>query len=901
MPKNQKTYRVFISSPRDVAEQRAVARAAVESVSSFYERRGLRVESWLWEKDAVSEFGASAQDIIANQLGEYDIYIGLMGARFGSPTGKHGSGTEEEFREALEAHKARRILRLGFFFKNVQLSTANLSTSDIAQLQKVGEFKEAIGPLGLYQEFKEDHELSRFVQRLVTDAIEGHAESGTIASLQYNLHTKSEAREKPVISRLFFNESLNRLEEDLTNGTRLRLTLEDVWIDPDLRLIGPDAMDETVHRSQCSFTNVVKWLAEGSSVVVFGDEKAGRSSLCRTAFTRLYSLEYFPIIMPIERLNVPDNSKFLQRVRLAFAEQYENVSSADASRIPTNKIIVIIDDFDRAKINSRCSSKLLQHMLDNFCSVLLSTSPLFALNVVGSTAEIAALSKFRRAEIKAVGHRKRYDLIERWCLAGQNEQPSEEHLRNEVERRRSVIDRILATSLVPRTPITVLVLLQAMEARQIGDLARTGYVRYYKFLIDSLLLRNTAPDVAELSYALLPEVAWAMYEDQTDTLQPDKVERVVESFADRRALRKTALYSALSALRRVGMFEDVDDGYRFRHRYTYYFFVADYISKQLAEPAMIERVKQLCRQISLKESSSILIFLSFHSNSHLVTNELLVVLRSVFEDGNRFELTGVRTAAVNQLIYDTPRRIIDHERFRHNRERRLELADVASSLEGEQNDEVEDQASSDKTASEMTTTFIVVEVLGHILRNHYAQLEAEPKKEIFSETIDATLRCLGAVFDRLAGSLDEIVTTVAVVTDKLEQDVSTSRKETLAKRIVFYVVVMLFVYIVNRLVRAVGDESLEITYKQTVSNFKGPTRRYIELAIQLDCFRDFPLENLKQIMLDLGGDRLGIAAVQTVVARRLDMRPTLNRSELQRICDTAGLNLKSRLIARQKQ
>ena len=103
MPEQQKVYKVLISSPSDVAKQRSVAKEAVHAISATYERRGIRVTAWTWEDDAVSQIGQPPQDAINNQLGPYDIYLGIMGSRFGSPTGNFGSGTEREYEEALQA------------------------------------------------------------------------------------------------------------------------------------------------------------------------------------------------------------------------------------------------------------------------------------------------------------------------------------------------------------------------------------------------------------------------------------------------------------------------------------------------------------------------------------------------------------------------------------------------------------------------------------------------------------------------------------------------------------------------------------------------------------------------------------------------------------------------------
>ena len=54
--------------------------------------------------------GGEPEVLINDQIGKYDIFLGVMWRRFGTPTGVAESGTEEEFRRALELW-AQELLR----------------------------------------------------------------------------------------------------------------------------------------------------------------------------------------------------------------------------------------------------------------------------------------------------------------------------------------------------------------------------------------------------------------------------------------------------------------------------------------------------------------------------------------------------------------------------------------------------------------------------------------------------------------------------------------------------------------------------------------------------------------------------------------------------------------------
>ena len=287
MPKQQLIYRVFLSSPGDLDQQRQVAKEAIESLSRQYERRGIKIVPWLWEDETVSEMGATPQEIITSQLGPYDIYIGIMGARFGSPTKNYGSGTEEEFYEAIAANRATGRPKLGFFFREVVIKTTTLNQELIDQLASINKFRIEIGPLGLYREFLEDHTLSSLVSSTVSKLIDDDdIHLGTIP-VQYGLGFQM-VKSGPAISRSFLNETLIAVDGNLTTGSE-RLTLADLWIEPELKDLSdldadkPTRSDIGIKELASEFQN------SGTAILMSGGETSGKSSICYQLYQHLFN------------------------------------------------------------------------------------------------------------------------------------------------------------------------------------------------------------------------------------------------------------------------------------------------------------------------------------------------------------------------------------------------------------------------------------------------------------------------------------------------------------------------------------------------------------------------------------------------------------------------------------
>jgi len=156
MAKTHTILQVFVASPSDVSEERAsLSRVVTEFNNTWGSRNCVTLELLKWETSTHPAFGAGAQDVINKQIGdEYDIFIGIMWGRFGSPTERAESGTEEEYNRAYSrlSDSTNRI-QIMFYFKDAGIPPSKI---DPSQLEKVLNFKKKIANDhgGLYRSFE---------------------------------------------------------------------------------------------------------------------------------------------------------------------------------------------------------------------------------------------------------------------------------------------------------------------------------------------------------------------------------------------------------------------------------------------------------------------------------------------------------------------------------------------------------------------------------------------------------------------------------------------------------------------------------------------------------------------------------------------------------------------------
>ncbi|MBS7787086.1 DUF4062 domain-containing protein [Flavobacterium sp. CYK-55] len=199
MPQLINKYRIFIASPSDLAEERAAMNDVISELNITYGNpNNLYLELLNWENNSapgISE--TSIQHIINNDIPVYDIFIGFLWMKFGTPTNGFGSGTEEEFNIAYEKFKAdNNSIQILFYFKNAV--PKSLEDIDVIQLSKVRDFKTKLGEKNTYYwEFTEREELEKFLRLHIPKRIDQLRElstkiSKTTHQIESNLESTSQ-------------------------------------------------------------------------------------------------------------------------------------------------------------------------------------------------------------------------------------------------------------------------------------------------------------------------------------------------------------------------------------------------------------------------------------------------------------------------------------------------------------------------------------------------------------------------------------------------------------------------------------------------------------------------------------------------------------------------------------
>ena len=247
--------RVFVASASDVAIERQALQGIVNelnrTIRALIPSSETRVELVRWETDAHPAAGR-AQGVILEQVGDYDILLGILWHRHGTPTGRANSGTEEEVREALKRREATGRPELMIYYSRALIPPPR-SLVEIEQLRRVVGLREVLEKEALLWEYDSTATFPDLVRPHLTEVVGKLLRGPNATATSTNVSATATPRSVSVP----------------TAGKRIRITdvgENDAWFKAKGQMIGKAA---TVVEIDADFP----WEGWSSGTLTFDDEE----------------------------------------------------------------------------------------------------------------------------------------------------------------------------------------------------------------------------------------------------------------------------------------------------------------------------------------------------------------------------------------------------------------------------------------------------------------------------------------------------------------------------------------------------------------------------------------------------------------------------------------------------
>ena len=146
--KEIKQINLFISCPGDIKDELNSIEVIVKEFNkTFGKISNFSIQIVHWNEDTYTDIGEDGQEIINNQI-DYDILIGILWMKLGTPTKRDKSGTVEEINRAIKNPEKQQLI----YFKTA--TPNNLNDIITPDLDDIMLFKEELSKKLLYKEFE---------------------------------------------------------------------------------------------------------------------------------------------------------------------------------------------------------------------------------------------------------------------------------------------------------------------------------------------------------------------------------------------------------------------------------------------------------------------------------------------------------------------------------------------------------------------------------------------------------------------------------------------------------------------------------------------------------------------------------------------------------------------------
>lgn len=686
------------------------------------------------------------------------------------------------------------------------------------------------------------------------------------------------------------------------------LDLNDVFIYPNLKPLNDDNKFDMKKTSSDSLMNSVH-----KKILLIGDEYCGKSTLLKKIFIDSISNNMLPLIIEGGAIR---NSKleYDKIISRHVKKQYDNLDGISYVSLESKKIL-LLDAFDLVKGDRTSISAFLDNSYKIFDKIIITVNDTFDFGGSELLGESYFDIDYAKYEILKLGHRLRYELVNKWNQLKeecQNENGSLIYKNNHAVR---TITKVIGKNYVPSTPFFLLTLLQSMESGNALDVSANTYGYYYEYLITQSL-GNASVKKEELDefFNYVKELSFYFYSKNLKDESKNALWDFNQLFCTEYGV-KIDFENRFKLLVKAKILEAKDgEYYKFKYPYVYYFFIAKYLSDTIRTDTTISIIDGLVTTLGRRRSMSILMFLTHHSRDESILDKVVTQAKQLFSNSKPTALE-VDTDFVNNIVdkiqfdpitYESQNRL----ELRRAMESKKDAIEEGSTQDYESlivlDDTVEDEQQNEKDIvkahseeyvsdylKDMNLSFKSLEILGQLSRNYYGSLKVTQKRKLLDEAIKAPLRSLdyffGLISDNAESSLEMIEKRIFdKLMDKSDESTNKQMRE-LAKRFLFEMITSLCFFFITKISSSIGSVNLQQVIDDVCDEMDSNAGSLIKLATMLELGNAVSVDQLRRFINSMKPNQLTERLMKAIILNYLYMFERTDK-EAQQICSIAGIN-----------
>lgn len=639
-----------------------------------------------------------------------------------------------------------------------------------------------------------------------------------------------------------YKTRINTLGLKVTHPSKDNITLEDIFIYPDLWRI--DNTENNRNNFHEVSSEQLKKIDSVGHTIIYGAETSGKTSLINMLQMTYKHNGFIPIVLTGKEIksNEYSTDRIKKLIVSSFKNKYEidNKTLSLFEQADKKEIVLIIDDFQEAGLNSQFKAEFIKNILSlNYLNVLILAHESMSFEATSEGELAKELVGFKHYKILEFGHKLRDKLIRKWVLLGSETSLQNNDLIYIVREKANAMNKTVGYNIVPSFPVYLLTLLQSMEINDTNSLTKSSYGHYYHYLIMQYLNQGSPMEPKNINTVLTYASTFAFdtFNNKKHEFTLDELRRFDKKYCEEKKFRPS--FDIIDKLLKSNIFSEYDGEYKFSHNYIYYFFVAQYFSDNISNQHIQNMIKKMCERLYRTEFANILMFLLHHSPQNFILEILLDEVKRIFNDIPEFTFALDELININQSI-KVETLDYDNRSLEKSREIELEKQEKAHSI-GRFNhidDRYEADYNEDLKPLDMFATLNLaikmMDLLGEIIKNYSGSLDGQIKYDLILECYGVGLRSLKsiiALFEEnhqlLFESIQELIAKKQYVTeDKIAEAVSS---------MIFSMASSISTGVIKRIAKAVASKDLSDIYKEILEQDQDNIAiQLISYAIELD-------------------------------------------------------------------
>lgn len=665
--------------------------------------------------------------------------------------------------------------------------------------------------------------------------------------------------------------------------------IDDIFIYQDLKDLDVDLNQQQLIKSSQRLSSL-----NDEAVLVLGSEQSGKTALLKVTTTEVYKNGSLPILLNCENISSTNLEKLVSQ---ALRNQYEGLDFEGLMQASAKKVL-LLDNFSKTKLNEKHQAKLLESITNTFDNVVVTADESFRFKEY----EFRNFDHFRQFEIMDFGHVKRSEIIKKWNSIGVEETISSDQLHALIDRSTVQIDSIIRRNIVPSKPLFVLTILQTLETTQSSDHTLTSYGHCYNYLIQSAFKSvRLSSELVDSFINLLTYLSYFIYKSGKEHITTSEYEVFKSEYQNDYLIPD----DEISILKKSRIIVPHEDGFRFSHKYVFYFYSAKYIAENLSETEGKESLRYLCENLHTDKNANILIFVTHHTKKQEVIDEILANTICIFDDVKEAVLSIEDTEFMSDVLEHIPALVIEQRDVETERQRRLETRDKIDkfSLEDDQQEETEssEELVGNNVLADINRSAKVIELIGQILRNRHGSLKIGQLQELAESAYSVGLRFLHFYLDLVSSQETEIINFVKKL---LEENTELTDEELTKKTKQFY---LRFCYgmtfsIIKKISESTGHERIiDILDKISDEKPDSVAIKLINLMTRLEFTKVIPKKHISELAKEFSGNSIAERLLKELVIQHLYLH-YLDVQDKQWIASTLGISMDvQRQITAQKK